>query len=369
MAVGIDTDPSEKQQLQLTVQIVLPQNVANTSKGSSAGVPVMTLTETGDTLFEAIRKMTSKTSRRLFFSHTQLLVIGEQMARKGIYPLMDLIERNSDIRTDIAVLVTRGTTAKDILQVSTQMESIPANQMNDAISVNQIAYGMIYKVVVHDITRMASDGKKEVALPSISIDGSKSAGNTSDNIDRIQAQATPDFRTMAVFRDGKLVQYLKMNESRGLSFIHNKVTSSVIKLACPDSKGFMTVELKGSKTETKAKKKSAEMPLIQIEISPTGSINEIMCPGINVVEEKTMQQIEELVNEVVRGEVNAAITKLQKQLHTDALGWAGIVYKQQPQMWKRIERDWDSLFPEIPYEIFCRTEIKDAGIRVDSIVK
>lgn len=65
-AIGVDDDPTGKNKLQLTVQVVLPQNVAAETKGAIGGTAVTTFTEKGDTLFEAIRKMSTKTSRRLF---------------------------------------------------------------------------------------------------------------------------------------------------------------------------------------------------------------------------------------------------------------------------------------------------------------
>lgn len=37
LALGVDVDPKEKQKLKLTVQVVLPQNVAAESKGGSGG--------------------------------------------------------------------------------------------------------------------------------------------------------------------------------------------------------------------------------------------------------------------------------------------------------------------------------------------
>lgn len=56
IALGVDDDPSGKFLYEVTVQVVLPQN-ATTGDGGGDGSPVMTLTEKGDTMFEAIRKL------------------------------------------------------------------------------------------------------------------------------------------------------------------------------------------------------------------------------------------------------------------------------------------------------------------------
>lgn len=369
LAMGVDDDPSGKQKLQVTVQVVLPQNVAAESKGGTGGTPVTTFTETGDTIFEAIRKMTAKTSRRLFFSHTQMLIIGEKMARKGIFPLVDLIERNSDIRTDISVVVTRGVRAEQLLQMTTQMESIPVNQFHEMIDVNQEAYAVNYAVLVKDLTRLTGEGKQQAVLPSFRIEGDKAAGNTVDNVKTIPAEAIPALSTMAVFRDGKLVDYLKPKESRGLVWLQNKVKSTVVKLACPETKGNLIVEIHKANMQYKVKQSKDGMPIVQAKLELTGSIQEIMCQGIDVLDEQVLNKIGELTSQAVKKEAQDTIRKMQKKWRVDALGWGKEVYLHQPVVWKRIEKDWETVFPMVQHEVTCITKIMGSGARSKSIVK
>ena len=369
LALGVDEDPQGKQKLQLTAQVVLPQNVASQSKGGIGGTPVTTFTETGDTLFEAIRKMSAKTSRRLFFSHTQMLIIGEKMARKGIYPLLDLIERNPDIRKDISVVITRGIMARQLLQLTTQMESIPTNQIHEMIEVNQSSYAMNYVVKVQDLTRLHSKGKQQAAIPSMRIEGEKAAGRSNENLNSIPASASPTLSTMAVFRDGKLIGYLKPKESRGLTWMQNKVKSTVVKVACPDTEGDLIVEIHKADMKYKVKQGEHGMPFIQAQLILKGSIHEILCSGVDVRDEKVLNQLGMLTSQAVKEELQAVIVKLQKQLRTDALGWGKEIYFQQPAIWKRIEGEWTSVFPTVKSEVKCSTTIEGSGVRDESIVK
>jgi spore germination protein KC len=369
LALGVDEDPKGKQKLQLTVQVVLPQNVAAESKGGIGGTAVTTFTETGDTIFEAIRKMSAKTSRRLFFSHTQMLIIGEKMARKGIYPLVDLIERNPDIRTDISVLLARGVKAKELLQLTTQMESIPINQIHAMVETNQSAYAMNYVVQVNDITRLHGDGKQQAVLPSMRIIGNKELGHSNENVNNIPAKAIPELSTMAVFREGKLVDFLKPKESRGLSWLQNKVQGTVIKLACPNSQGNLIVEVQGVTMNNKVKLDESGKPVIQVNVRLSGSVQEIMCKGVEIEEERVLNQIGTMASEAVKDEMEATIRLLQKKLKIDAVGWGKEIYLQQPHIWKRVEGDWESVFPNVKSEVICSTKINGSGVRGESIVK
>lgn len=369
MALGIDEDPTGRQEYLVTVQVVLAQNVAAESKGGVGGTPVTTFTETGDTLFEALRKMSSKTSRRLFFSHTQLLIIGESAARKGIYPLVDLIERNPDIRTDISIICTRGIKAQQLMQMTTQVENIPVNQFREMLDVNQSAYGTNYAVFVKDIIRMQGKGQRQAVLPSIRAEGDKLTGRTVDNVSRIPAAEYPVLSTMAVFREGKLVDYLKPKESRGLSWLHDKVKSTVINLACPQSEGFMVIEVEEASAGYKISGNEEGMPVVNAHIRLTGSVQEIMCPDLDVLDEKLLNGIGELTAKAVKEEAEAAINRIQKKLRTDALGWGKEIYLKAPSIWRKVEDDWPELYPEVKSSVSCTVKIAGSGVRGESIVK
>ncbi|GGG84965.1 Ger(x)C family spore germination protein [Paenibacillus radicis (ex Gao et al. 2016)] len=369
MAVGVDSDPTGKQQLRVTMQTVLAQNAAAGNKLASEGMAVTTFTETGDTMFEAIRKMTRKTSRRLFFSHTRLLIIGEQAARKGVFPLLDLIERNPDIRGDIAVMIARNTTAEQLLQTTTQIDAIPANQMYDTLEINEHALGQEYLVRVQEITRMALQKKQQVAIPSITLEGDEAAGNDEQNLKRIHPTVQPELSTMAVLKEGHLKGFLTAKESRGLSWMLGRVKSTVVKAACPNSEGYFMVEISGSKVNMSAVKPKDGIPVIQIGIKPEGSVKEVMCSDLPVDEEEMLKEIGKLIDQSIEGEIEAVIVKLQKKMQLDTFGWGRLIYMQKPALWRRIDKEWDVVYPKVQHELKIKTRIKDTGVRGNSIVK
>ncbi|MCR2807476.1 Ger(x)C family spore germination protein [Paenibacillus soyae] len=370
LAVGVDDDPKGKFRYQVTVQVVLPRN-ASPGDQSGNGSPVMTISEKGDTLFEAIRKMSAKTSRRLFFSHMQLLAIHENTAKKDLYPLLDLIDRNADIRSDISVVIARGLRAEQLLEIRTQMEAVPANQMKEAIEVNEKAHGQVFSVLVRDIVRMADSHLKEAAVPAIGVEGMPEAGNKDNNVTQIKPDVIPELTTMAIFRDGELAGYLTPKESRGYVFLRNRIKSSVLKLSCPRTDGHYIVEIFDSDTRTKVRQspQSSDTPLVHVQVRMEASIHELTCQDFNVHDESSFREVELAVNQAVEAELDAAIGALQKKLRSDALGWGREVYQDQPAMWKRISGNWNDVFPNVPYELECISRIQSMGIRSNSIAK
>ncbi|MDF2718635.1 MAG: Ger(x)C family spore germination protein [Paenibacillus sp.] len=369
IALGVDDDPSGKFRYELTVQVVLPQN-ATTGDGGGDGSPVMTLTEKGDTLFEAIRKMSGKTSRRLFFSHTQLLIINEKTARKGIYPLLDLIDRNADIRTDISVVIARNVSAAKLLKIRTQMESVPANQMKEMITVDQNARGQIFAVLVRDVTRIASSEHQQVALPAMGVEGDPEAGSTKEIVDRIDPKVLPELTTMAVFKDDKLIGYMPSKESRGLGWALDKLENTVVKFPCSNGKGhYMTEVIRtDSKTVAKKSKKGEELPEILIHVRLNASVHEVTCEGLSIHDEHTLHAIEEKLDGAIRGEVESAIKWLQRR-NVDVMGWGEQIYRNEPGIWKNLAPDWDTLFARVPYRIEIVSHVDSMGSRTDTVSK
>ena|GEM_PF-6752464 len=369
IALGVDDDPSGKFRYELTVQVVLPQN-ATSRDGGGNGSPVMTLTEKGDTVFEAIRKMSAKTSRRLFFSHTQLLVIHESTAKKGIFPLMDLIDRNADIRTDISVVIARGVKAAKLLQIRTQMESVPANQIKETILVDQNAKGQLYSVLVRDITRISKSEGQQIAVPAVGVEGDPEAGSTKEIVDRINPKVLPELKTMAVFDGGRLIGYLPPKQSQGLTWSLNKLQNTVLKFPCANGKGHYIMEVIRTDTKVKAEKPKgeSEWPTVKMEIRMQSSVHEVTCPGLSINDEQTLLALEEKLNAVVEKEIKSTVDWLMDR-KLDALGWGEQIYRDQPARWKQMKARWKTIFPQIQYEIHCISHVESMGARTDAITE
>jgi spore germination protein KC len=151
IAMGLDI--SDNANIKVSVQVVNPTEVSAGSKkgGGGGGSSVTTYSETGPTLLEAIRKMNNKTSRTLYFSHNQVLVIGEDLARKGVRQLFDFIDRDPALRTDFYILIAKDAQASDVLKISTPIEKIPGNKIHDSIEQVENKLGTAYRVTMRDI--------------------------------------------------------------------------------------------------------------------------------------------------------------------------------------------------------------------------
>ena len=78
VAFGIDKIDEE---YEITVQIVDPSEVS-VRQASTQRSPVVSYHSRGETIFEAIRKMTTIATRKPYFAHLQVVVLGKISQRR-----------------------------------------------------------------------------------------------------------------------------------------------------------------------------------------------------------------------------------------------------------------------------------------------
>ena len=149
-AIGID--PGEDERFTLTFQIINPRNViGGEQKGGVSGPPVAVYETSGENLIEIGRKATQQISRRLYYAHADLVVIGEELARKGIRDVLDLLSRSQEFRENTTVVIAKDGKAKDILNTLTPVDQIPDSKIIKTIIFAQDNWGESIETRVSDV--------------------------------------------------------------------------------------------------------------------------------------------------------------------------------------------------------------------------
>jgi spore germination protein KC len=360
MAIGMDI--GKDQEIRVTLQIVNPLEVPTGGKSAGGGggtSSVVTYTETGKTVLEAVRKIANKTSRRLFFSHNQVLVIGEDIARKGVAPLFEFIERDHEVRTDFYVVVAKGATASDVLQITTTIESIPATKIHDSIDNVEENLGSSYSVTIKDIIEHIHSDKQEIMAAVVRVNGDKKKGDTKQNLESIKPLAVIELNGMAAFKDEKLVGFLNFKQSRGTAWIQDKVKDTVVNVPCTN--GNTAIEVLHSFTATKGKFQQGQ-PFISVHVEQEANIGENLCSKRDVTSQRVIHQLERGTEEQIKKEILAAVKQAQTW-KTDIFGFGDDIYKANSAYWKKNKDNWQEIFSKIPVHVKVDTEIRREGIR------
>ncbi|WP_107926866.1 Ger(x)C family spore germination protein [Lysinibacillus parviboronicapiens] len=361
VALGVDKVDDE---YEISVQVVDPSEIS-TKQPSSGRSPVVTYHAKGKTAFEAIRKMTTLTPRKAYFAHLQVVVLGEQLAADGINDTLDFIARDHEFRNDFDVIVSHKSTAKEVLNVLTPIEKIPANKMLNSIKVSQKAWGSTLSVSIDELVNTLSSNTKSAVLTAIEIEGDTKLGINQTNVQRIKTPVILNYIGLAVFKKDKLVGILTEEESRSFNFLNGKIDSTVEIIACP-KQGKLTTEITNSTTKVTGQFKNST-PQINVQIDVEQNVGEVEC-DINLTENKTIQYINNKTAELIKDHIQKTLKTIQQNYQLDILGFGEVLHREDTKKWNEIQDDWSTIFPELAVKVDVRVATQGLGTMQNSLL-
>ncbi|MCC3376850.1 Ger(x)C family spore germination protein [Cohnella sp. REN36] len=355
VAMGIDRDGDR---FRVSVQVVQPGEVAAKSGGQSLRSPVAMYEASGRTIFEALRKMTTVSPRKIYASHLRVVVIGEALARQGIGTALDFLQRDHQVRSDFYLMVAKETTASSILNVLTPMERIPANDLYASNATAEKAWAPIFGITLGKfVTDLGSDGKQPV-ITGIGLNGDAEEGSNTRNVERIRPAAELQFSGMAVFRKDKLVGWLNEEESKSYNFILGNVRSTLENQSCPNG-GELALEIIRTKANVKGHVRRGE-PQVEIRLRVEENVGEIQC-RIDLNKTAVVDELERRSEDRLREAMSKTIRKMQTEYQLDIFGFGQAIHRADPAAWRRLKRDWDRNFADMQVKLDVKTVIDRVG--------
>ena len=345
-AVGLDKS-KEDGIITSTFQIMKPSEIKAPSSGSG-GKGVWILTSTGYTVFEAIRNATMQSSRKLFLSQNKVLVIGEEMARSGVAPLLDLFNRDSEPRRLTWLLIAKGK-AGDIIHAEHEQEKIPAKAIEGMVTSSSVT-SMAVKVNLSDFFKDLSDPVTNPVASRIEMINEESSENKKMRV-----------TGAAVFKKDKLMGFLDRPETRGLNWILGKVKSGIIIVKSPKEENKnVALEIIRASSKIIPEIQDGEV-VITIEIKEEGNLAEQMS-RVELTTTEMFQVLEQRKAQVIKKEVESVLKKAQMEWETDVFGFGQAVHRKYPREWKELQGRWHDAFPEIKVQVKIDAKLRTGGL-------
>jgi len=353
LAFGIDKVDDE---YMVSAQVVVPSEV---SMNKGAGRSTVTLFQaTGETVYEALRKMTKDSPRKIYPGHLRMLVLGEELAQEGIAESLELLSRDWELRSDFFVAIAKDMTAAEVLNVTTTIESIPANKMYDTLKTSETAWAATNGITLDElIVNLVSDGK-EAVLTGIFVTGDKEIGASKQNVESITPSARIQYDELAVFNKDKLVGWLTVQESKGYNDITNSVKTTVNTIHCPNE-GQATIEVIKYKSDLKGSINNGN-PKMDVNVKVEGNVAAVECK-MDLTKPETIVELEEIYEKDVKKTIDDAINSVQRQYKTDIFGFGEAIHRSNPKEWKKIKEQWEEEFSELSVNVKVDMKLRRTG--------
>ena len=345
-AVGIDK--GEDQKINLTVQVIKPGALKSPSSegGSGKEKGVWIIKSSGNTIFDAVRNFVEKSGRKLFWPHTMVIVIGENMAKDGVLPVIDWFLRDHEIRLQTWVLVTQGE-ASEVIKGDSGLEKIPASHLEGMIKDSDA------------LSKSVSSNLMEVTNMIICQSSHPVIGRISKNKSG-QDEEELLLKGAGVFRKDRLIGWLNPLETRGYLWIKGKVKSGVITITCPEHPDqLISLEIIKSKTKVKPR---LEMGILKytIEVDINCNLGEQMC--IEDLNPEMIAVLEDEERQAVEKEIVALIRKAQEEYKLDILGLGEATMREFPKEWNKVKEQWAEEFPQAEVEVKVNSRLLLTGM-------
>lgn len=337
------------------VSMLIANSKKNESSSKEGESQTTVYSGSGKTLSDAIKEIERKSPKSVYIGHLSVVVISEDVAKKGILDMSDLLLRSAESRKKFYFLQARDSSARDILSLVMPLESFPSHGIAALLKTTSEAQAITTTVPYsYFITDVLKTGVNPT-LPTVEIIGDADEGKKSSSLETTKIKTYLKVSDLAIFKDDKFVSYAENDDSQMINIL-NSNTNSLLTTVNNDnlSIGF---NLTGLKANTDL----VDPAHIKIKVTGKADIREIN-NKINLEESKTVDEIQEILNKNLKGRLKDTLDTVQYKYKTDVFGYGNIIYKEYPKLWKKIEKDWDDVyFPKVNVEIDTDIKIVSTG--------
>lgn len=346
-AIGIDKAADGN--IELTLQMIAPLNQSGSqlASGSSASSSSALIVSTeGSTVFDAVRNVIPKVSKKAYFSQVRLMVISEDIAKEGLDNIWGLFERDHEMEKTFRVIVVKNDTAKSILEVSSSASQLSGVEIADTI--DNEAFGKNIKIQGFKVTEFLSKPLTGLMTGVIDPQGA-------DKLTEMKVEGG------AVFKNAKLAGFLDNDETRGYLFASNQIKSTILVIANPREPGkLVSIEVIGSKSKLTANLENGK-PKLGMKIKAFGNMGDEQgssdltnLDDVKILESESAELISENIKEMLK--------KSQKTYDIDLLDYNDILYKHQYYDFKKIMQNWNELYADADITVNVEFTIKKSGL-------
>lgn len=339
--ISIDESPEGKVKITLTTKSL--------STGGGDGQMQQkgeSITSEGDTVFNAVRDLMVYSDRKPHFGHTEYILFGEAIARKGILPYLDFISRQNEFRYNAKIYIVKNNTANTLVK-KTNTEKMFIGDRISIIEEDASFTSLSSIVTLNEALQIFDNKNLDTFIPYVELIDTMTSEEKQDMYDIL-------LRGYAVFGRDKLFYFTSREEARGLNWMMNRVRSGIIPIKCKQG-ASLTMEIVDARVKILPRIEGSELQCT-IDASFTTNIAEIVGTGV-ILDSETVKYMIKQQNEAVKKEISMALDASMKD-NSDRFGIITKFIMKYPMLKDYLSENWKYLYPEVKFNIKVTSNIK-----------
>lgn len=331
--------------------------IANGKKKEEKDAQITVSTQTGSTIYDAIENISLATPKELYISHLSVVVISEELAKKGLNPTLDFLLREPQSQQNFYLILAKDNKAKDMLSILAPLSDYPSQNITASIKVTEQLQGKIANASFNKfVGKIIEKGINPVANSLILV-GNENDGTKQEEQENSVVSAYTKLDTLGIFKGDRLMGWATKDESIGINMLLGDVDTLYLTLPCQKDK--IVVSSTNYKIKNNIKKDK-----VTVTLKATGMINEVGC-SIDLEDPETIKIYEKKAAKKMKDYAEKAIKKA-KNLKTDIFGYGYQIYHKYPKYFKTID-DWDKTFSHLEINIQTEFKLNTKGILEQTI--
>jgi spore germination protein KC len=347
-AVGLDLLEDDK--MRLSLQVAVPSQLGQATGPTQGGKSTFIVSELGGTTSEAFRHLQEKLPRRIFFSHSRVLIIGEDLARNGVTHILDFYARYQEPRMHSSIIVTKGK-AVDILKQEPTLENVSAEEANELI---KRKVGLM--ISIRDFLDMLLTEGVEPVAPQFILEPLEVKSDS-------QTKEKQSINGAAVFKGDKLIGWMDDVETRGILWLRNEMKEGVITVNIGEERGGGKISTNIIRTESDIVPELKDGKII-IRINTRAELNVLEnASEVNLGDPENIDKLEKEIEKEIKDRIRMTLDKAQGELGSDIFGFGEELYKKYPKEWNNTYKEkWDDEFSELEVIVKPKVFVRRVGL-------
>lgn len=334
--------------IKLTVQIAVPGRIPlGPEVPGGTEKPVLIISVIGHTLEDALHNLQQQVADEVFLGHLRIIVLNEEIAKKGTQQFNDFLRRNPEIRRTASLVVAKES-ASTYMKLAPELERVPSLYLADMVD-NLARLG---KFPPHFIglywTLLSSKGQDPV-LPYLSLKKGSNielSGMAYFQEDRMVGKTTP-------LEIGVYMSIIGVNKGGYSAFVSVPGTDEVVLVRAVSRKTKINVSIKNGK------------PHVDIKVRYESEIDEKHSPSISLSDSKIIDKIGSEASKDTAKSIRSLIAKTQ-EVRSDIYGFGEHFRGKLPKYWQakvKTKEKWEEIFQELTYDVQVETHIHRVGMK------
>ncbi len=353
--VAIGIDEADNNMFNLTFQTAVPKSV---TKGEGETTDIKTFKT--DNFLSGFRKTGRYLSKKINLSHTKIIVVSEEIAKKGLLPFLNGLQNYMELRPNVNIIVSANGAKNYIESLQPKLLASPTKFYDMMFKSYQTDFRVPSSQLGDYLYRTHSSGSQPVTIYTDvdnNVIDSKKPETDKPAEEADKGKKNMSVKGLAVFNGDKMTGILDSAETSIYALMTGSIDSIKLEVKDPlDERYKILSNIRKDKSSKTSVQVYGNKPQINIKFNLHADIEAVQ-NNINYSDPAKLQKVQKQYEDYIKNVMNDLLTKASYEYKSDIFGFGQIAKKNYMSIsqWEKVK--WHEIFPNSVFKVIVSTTV------------